>query len=519
MTGTGISVIVPIYNVEEYLGECLDSLAQQDYSDIEVIMVDDGSSDGSASIAERFADADARFRYIRKENAGVSAARNTGLQYASGEFLCFVDSDDVIPHDALGKMYRVACDNEADIVVGKVMRLRDEAAGTSRMSEIIFSEYEKNTSIRKNHALLYDTITCCKLYRKTYWDSLGIRYPEDLAYCEDLPVALQLYCGTDKVVMLDEAVYLWRIRDGEDLSSTQQKNLRMVEQRISSIKRASDFIRNQVRDDSLLADKKYKDLFMDLNILINKAVDLDNSSLRKAMAQIRRYMREEGLRKELKRLPLIYEKKYKAVLLGNYRKLKDLRDFQLDEHSSITTEKKEGRLYGIYPNSIVFTGKADLRTTIEAELLRQNVLRVDVREDRVVIICSAYLRYLPVSKCKDVNIKVWLVDEDRNKIREIKVKKHTTQTPNKLESRKNANDIDYTGTGFNAVLFSEDVEGLEAGSYRFLVDWESQGYHREAIIPRLKPEDVEKIEGTAVPGTTDVTMGVTLNREPMVIVK
>ena len=93
-----LSVIVPIYNVERYLPACLDSLAAQTFRDIEVLMVDDGSPDGSAAIAEAYADRDERFKLIRKENAGLGAARNTGIQHVSdeSEYLTFVDSDDLV---------------------------------------------------------------------------------------------------------------------------------------------------------------------------------------------------------------------------------------------------------------------------------------------------------------------------------------------------------------------------------------------------------------------------------------
>jgi CDP-glycerol glycerophosphotransferase len=97
-----LSVIVPIYNVERYLPACLDSLAAQTFRDIEVLMVDDGSPDNSAAIAAEYEARDKRFKLIRKENAGLGAARNTGIAHMSdeSEFLTFVDSDDVIPPDA-----------------------------------------------------------------------------------------------------------------------------------------------------------------------------------------------------------------------------------------------------------------------------------------------------------------------------------------------------------------------------------------------------------------------------------
>src|SRR6478736_7892917 len=95
-----VSVVVPIYNVEHYLRDCLESLATQTFEDLQVVMVDDGSTDGSAAIAQEFAERDPRFTLVSQANGGLSAARNTGIESATGELLAFVDSDDVVAPNA-----------------------------------------------------------------------------------------------------------------------------------------------------------------------------------------------------------------------------------------------------------------------------------------------------------------------------------------------------------------------------------------------------------------------------------
>ena len=112
-----ISLIVPIYNVENYLWSCLDSIAKQTYSNIEVLLVNDGSPDGSGVICQEFVVRDSRFRYIEKENGGLSDARNVGIARAQGEFLSFVDSDDWIEPTYVEDMYRAALFNDAEVVV------------------------------------------------------------------------------------------------------------------------------------------------------------------------------------------------------------------------------------------------------------------------------------------------------------------------------------------------------------------------------------------------------------------
>ena len=121
-----ISLIVPIYNVETYLRMCLDSIANQTYSNIEVLLVNDGSPDGSAAICQEFVARDSRFHYIEKENGGLSDARNVGIGRAQGEFLSFVNSDDWIEPTYVEDLYRAALLNDAEVVVSNYQEFHQE---------------------------------------------------------------------------------------------------------------------------------------------------------------------------------------------------------------------------------------------------------------------------------------------------------------------------------------------------------------------------------------------------------
>jgi len=121
-----ISLVVPIYNVENYLWSCLDSIAKQTYSNIEILLVNDGSPDGSATICQEFVAKDSRFRYIEKENGGLSDARNAGIAEAKGEFLSFVDSDDWIEPTYVEDLYRAALFNDAEVVVSNYQEFHQE---------------------------------------------------------------------------------------------------------------------------------------------------------------------------------------------------------------------------------------------------------------------------------------------------------------------------------------------------------------------------------------------------------
>ena len=165
-----VSVIIPIYNVEDYLEECLDSVLNQTLDGIEVIMVDDDSPDGSADIAKRYAQEHENFFYFWQENGKLGNARNNGAKKASGEYLLFLDSDDVLPENILAKMYAVGHDRDKDIVTGNVIRFDANGEIKSRIHEIAFGRYGVDTDIYSNNNLIFDTTATNKLIKRDFWE-------------------------------------------------------------------------------------------------------------------------------------------------------------------------------------------------------------------------------------------------------------------------------------------------------------------------------------------------------------
>src|SRR5918911_2171312 len=151
-----ISVVVPIYNVERYLVECLESVAAQTVADLEVVMVDDGSTDGSAAIARSFADRDARFRLVTQPNGGLGNARNTGVAAATGAFLAFLDSDDVLPADAYELLHGALAETGSDFATGNIQRLSRTGTHQSRFAAKAFRRTRLRTHVTRFRPLLAD---------------------------------------------------------------------------------------------------------------------------------------------------------------------------------------------------------------------------------------------------------------------------------------------------------------------------------------------------------------------------
>ncbi|MEW9526908.1 CDP-glycerol glycerophosphotransferase family protein [Microbispora sp. NPDC049125] len=237
-----ISVIVPIYDVEPYLAACLESVAAQTWEDLEVVMVDDGSPDGSAEIARGFAERDRRFRLIQQANAGLGAARNTGVRHASGEFLAFLDSDDLLPVHALEHLLASLERTGSDLATGNVQRFDARGARQSALHRPIFAVPAAATHITRTDALLRDRLVTNKLWRRSFWEAHGLRFPEGVLY-EDIAVALRAHFLARSVDVLAAPVYLWRRRDGASRSITQDKTrLRHLEDRFAAVGSVRSFL-------------------------------------------------------------------------------------------------------------------------------------------------------------------------------------------------------------------------------------------------------------------------------------
>ncbi|MFF0571114.1 CDP-glycerol glycerophosphotransferase family protein [Streptomyces sp. NPDC004041] len=237
-----LTVVVPLYNVEEYLGACLSSLAEQTMADLEVVLVDDGSTDDGPELAREFTERDPRFRLFRQENAGLGAARNAGVREAhpGAEFLTFVDSDDVVPPGAYARMLEELDRSGSDFATGNVLRLR--AGGDLEQSPMFRKPMEKArpaTHVTRDWILLGDRIACNKVFRRTFWDAHAFAFPTGVLY-EDIAVVLPAHFLARSVDVVEEPVYHWRDRDGS--ITTRRAVPRGIRDRVTAVTTVSRFL-------------------------------------------------------------------------------------------------------------------------------------------------------------------------------------------------------------------------------------------------------------------------------------
>lgn len=253
-----VSVIIPVYNVVDYIELCLRSIMVQTHRDLEILVCDDGSNDGTGEICDRLAAEDARIRVIHQENQGVSAARNACLDVATGEFIATIDSDDLVVRDYIERMVCACNENDADAALCDYCKL-DEAANVvpnidpstpSQAQCVLYSNTEclehmyHPTSSGMNFAAGF------KVLRRSLFEEHHIRYPVNRIH-EDQAITPQLIYYTGRVAYLPLELYGYRIRTGSIMHREFYKGRLDI---LEATRRACDFfLEQQERDLAALA--------------------------------------------------------------------------------------------------------------------------------------------------------------------------------------------------------------------------------------------------------------------------
>ncbi|GAA3797807.1 glycosyltransferase [Streptomyces coacervatus] len=244
MTKATLSVVVPVYNVVDYLRECLDSLRMQSLEGIEIVLVDDGSTDGSRELAQELISEDSRFRLIEASHGGLGRARNIGAaECQKTKYLAFADSDDWVVPGAYLKMVSLLESSGSDFVTGNVQRLIGTELSQAWQYEQV-TETRTGVHITRDLSLLTDRVAWNKVFRRSFWDEHTLSFPESMLY-EDSPVMIPAHFLATSVDVLHEHVYVWRARSGS--ISQRRTEIPGVVDRIAGCRSISDFLSSAQR--------------------------------------------------------------------------------------------------------------------------------------------------------------------------------------------------------------------------------------------------------------------------------
>ena len=220
------SIIIPVYNVEPYLRECLDSVLQQTYGDWEAICVNDGSIDGSATILDEYSARDSRFRVITQPNGGLSAARNTGLDNAQGNYILFLDSDDWLETNALLTLSNHL--NEEDIICFSGRRYFEKTRTFNPVDRLTEKTYDGGMTYYNENALLHrDFAFVCvvlRAYKRSFLIENGLRFMEGIFHEDNLFTPIACYYAKS-VCQIADCLYNYRVRANSITDSNQSKRM------------------------------------------------------------------------------------------------------------------------------------------------------------------------------------------------------------------------------------------------------------------------------------------------------
>ena len=211
-----VSVIIPIYNAGQYLEQCLNSVINQTFKDIEIICINDGSTDNSVEILNEYAKNDSRLIIISQENKGQGNARNAGLKAAKGEFIQFVDADDFIDLDCVEKLYNKIKENDSDICVYGCFLLYNKGI-------ILEDCYNSNKYSLDNNFKFSHFEPVLKMYKRQFIENCHIKFPNELIF-EDVLFSIKSFLLTNKIVILNENLYYYRQTVGSTMDRVKNNN-------------------------------------------------------------------------------------------------------------------------------------------------------------------------------------------------------------------------------------------------------------------------------------------------------
>src|SRR4051812_493152 len=451
-----ISVVVPIYNVEPYLDECLESIAGQTFTDLEVIMVEDGSSDRSPEIAQGFADRDERFKLIRQPNGGLGNARNTGIDAATGEFLAFVDSDDFLAPNAYELLINALDESGSDFATGNVMRLTTAGERPVWFLVDTFAKTRLEAHVTRNRSLIADRTAWNKLFRRSFWDAQGRRFPEGVLN-EDIPVIVPAHFAAKSVDVISDPIYYWRIRDGEELSITQRRLEPVaLHHRMNAIEAVTDYLDKHGKrkwkrwyQESVVAD--------DLTFYLNPLPAADDDYRRLFLDRVNAYL-DTASDKIYDRLPAIERLKWHLVRRRLMPELLEAITFQKERLKQTPPVEIDGQWYGDYPY------REDPRLNIPRDVYRlegelglvTEVEALEWRDGKLLVRGFAYVRGIgaPSKDRYELSVKALRrgpLKRVRLLVSGIGLDAETTHRPD-VTARASQTLADLSWSGFEATL-------------------------------------------------------------------
>ncbi|XRQ05975.1 CDP-glycerol glycerophosphotransferase family protein [Actinomadura welshii] len=478
-----LSVVVPFRNAEDHLAGCLESLARQTLRGLEVLMVDDGSSDGGPVVAKEFAERDDRFTLVQP--SGGMSAGDTGVQQAQGRYLAFVDGQDALPPYAYEMMVGSLESTGSDLVGGNVMCLDGVHVRQSPLHSVPYAMTVRSTDATRHPALLQDRMVCNKVFRRAFWDAYRFSVPTTL----DVLAAVQTHVLASSVDVLDAPVYFWRERPGT--AARVRHDPADVTERMATHATVRKFVEDHAPE--LLAVHDMYALDLDVRALI-LALPGATWQERERLVELGAEVVAAADRAAADRLASI--RRLETYLLGRRMLSELLEVLRFEEEVGLRDVPlvQRGRLrprwFAKYPffDDVERAIPEELYDVTEEMLLRADVDRVEWDVDTLIVEGHAHFDRLDVSSVTDSRIRVWMRDvrtgkEIRLPVERIRCPEATAQSDQSL--------VSYEWSGFSVRV---EPEFLLDGD-----DWRTATYELFAEVSTAGRKAVQRLTATAPP--------------------
>lgn len=412
-----ISIIIPAYNVGQYLDECFESLINQTYKDFEIIVVNDGSTDVTPYMLKRYSEVLDNVTLVNQKNSGSPGGpRNRGIELAKGKYLFMLDPDDILPYNALETLHIAAEKSKADMVAGNYVRFNSRRTWSNKhLTEEIFCK-EREVQFREFPELLYNGVTCNKLYRTQYIKENNIRYTENMKNGEDKEFMLGAYLHANKVYILPDIVYKYREREGNNVSATQDYSIKIFKESLQAIIMNYNWLAsiNEFRCINILFSQVR--IRHDLLRFINYYVD----------AQISKDEWDKVYEISIEYLELLYKSNNKDLSYYERLKVSYLYNKQYDKLVELRKREKRKSFYYIECENQTWVIKDSLyKENLEYLEINSNDLslqydieNLEIKQDKLLIDGWAYFNRVKIKHAEQIK-KSLVFKSDKDKIEYI----------------------------------------------------------------------------------------------------
>ena len=453
-----ISVIIPFYNVEEYIGECLDSVIAQEGVKTELILVDDGSTDGSAEIVKSFMRRHDNISLYHEYGKGPSAARNLGVKYAKGRYIAFLDADDLLRKGIYARMIKAAEFYDAEICLCTAARFDQDGKYPSELHDNVFREYKPCTHITETHSLIYDTTVWNKLIDRNFYLDNNIQFPEGVVY-EDIYVTADMHHKCRRAAMISEVGYLWRKRSTPGNESITQRfySEENVRDRFAAITwLMEDFCKRDIPE-GLKKDVQRKILNTDMNLIIDAVEHVADDRALQIMGEVKAFIGDYIDDDAAASMPLIDQQKYYYINNGDLEGLRKTLAYRKTDYDKAPVTEREGRLYAELPGELFKIKSRDV--TDEFSRIRRKfwVDGVKCSDGGFDIDAHIYLARYNLENPDDQTIMIKLINEETGQILDVDTRpieaKHITKLRGTVEDPVSGitakYNYDYSGFTFH----------------------------------------------------------------------